>query len=262
MRALAEGLDVRTNAPVNRIVRTPGSGVEVTTPSGTFRAAAVIVTVPIPVLQRGLIEFVPPLPIAKTRAIASLECEPALKMCAKFAKRFWPPELHGMVCSDSFAPELWFDVGPSHDARGAVCEVYYVTAFFTSDQARRVAELETDAAFGSLLAQMSEMFEAPARTHYLGGFIIDWGRVPYIWGGYTTPSLSEAADARQAVGAPVDGQIFFAGEGTDPNAFMTAHAAMQTGLRAARESMQAVLAVRMRSVLALHTAAASPLSRL
>ncbi len=31
---------------------------------------------------------------------------------------------------------------------------------------------------------------------YQGGFLIDWGAVPFIWGGYTTPSLRELPDAR------------------------------------------------------------------
>ena len=35
----------------------------------------------------------------------------------------------------------------------------------------------------------------------------------------------------------VDGVLFFAGEATDQSSFMTAHAAMNTGQRAARQVM-------------------------
>ncbi len=40
--------------------------------------------------------------------------------------------------------------------------------------------------------------------------------------------------------APVDGALFFAGEATDPDNYMTAHAAIYSGQRAAREASIAV----------------------
>jgi monoamine oxidase len=83
----------------------------------------------------------------------------------------------------------------------------------------------------------------------------DWGKVPWIWGAYTMPGIRELPDARALLAAPVDGVMFFAGEATDPYSFMTAHAAMQTGQRAAHEAMQAVVNRRMRDVLSLHAIA-------
>ncbi len=157
---------------------------------------------------------------------------------AKFTSRIWPADVHGMICTDSFAPELWFDAHTS-----GTTTTYYTTAFFTSDQARRVAAIPTDSAFDLLLCQLSEMFKGDARQHYCGGFIVDWGKVPFIWGGYTTPSLREPPGARVALAAPVDGALFFAGEATDPHNYMTAHAAIESGLRAAREAQIAVAAV-------------------
>lgn len=236
VRALARGLDIRCSTPVNAIER-QAQCVAVKSPRRggiVLRAAACVVAVPVPVLQRQLIAFSPPLPAAKVAAIDALMCEPALKIMAKFTTRFWPHEVHGCVCTDSFAPELWFDTHTAAECGGS--STYYVTAFFTSDQARAVGKLSTDAAFTKLLEQLSLMFECDAGAAYAGGFIVDWGRVPFIWGGYTVPSLREPPGARAALAQPVDGAVFFAGEATDPENFMTAHAAMASGARAAKEA--------------------------
>lgn len=58
---LAEGLDIRLNEVVTAIYY-DGEGVEVETSSGVFIADRVIVTLPLGVLQRGLVAFDPPLP--------------------------------------------------------------------------------------------------------------------------------------------------------------------------------------------------------
>ncbi len=53
-------------------------------------------------------------------------------------------------------------------------------------------------------------------------------------------SMDEAPDARALLAAPVGAALFFAGEATDPKNFMTAHAAMGSGLRAAAEVTHAL----------------------
>ncbi len=60
-----QGLDIRLNQPVSAI-DWDGASVAITTPSGTLRARACIVTVPVGVLKSGAIRFTPGLP-ARTR---------------------------------------------------------------------------------------------------------------------------------------------------------------------------------------------------
>ncbi|MBZ6077100.1 flavin monoamine oxidase family protein [Microvirga puerhi] len=65
---LAEGLRIRLCAPVQAI-DWAGPGVRIDTPAGALRARAVIVTVPMMVLQRGGVQFTPALPIPVQDAI-------------------------------------------------------------------------------------------------------------------------------------------------------------------------------------------------
>jgi polyamine oxidase len=69
--ALADGIDVRLSSPVQRITVTDDE-VSVTTESGeVITAAAVIVTLPLGVLQAGSVTFDPPLPDSHTRRSAA-----------------------------------------------------------------------------------------------------------------------------------------------------------------------------------------------
>ncbi|HWU12843.1 MAG TPA: FAD-dependent oxidoreductase, partial [Caulobacter sp.] len=62
-----------------------------------------------------------------------------------------------------------------------------------------------------------------------------WARGSY------SHALPGRAGERAVLAAPVDGRLFFAGEASSPNAFSTAHGAWETGERAAREVLAALL---------------------
>ena len=64
-----------------------------------------------------------------------------------------------------------------------------------------------------------------------------WAHDPFARGSYSH-ALPGHAGKRAVLAAPVDGQLFFAGEATSPNFFSTAHGAHDSGERAAKEVMQ------------------------
>ena len=68
-----------------------------------------LVTVPLPVLKDEDIEFNPPLPAEKVKAIKTIGMDNAIKIVMKFSRKFWPSEVHGVICADTFLPELWFE---------------------------------------------------------------------------------------------------------------------------------------------------------
>ncbi|MEU8820000.1 FAD-dependent oxidoreductase [Actinoplanes sp. NPDC048796] len=86
---LAERLDVRLERPV-RSVRIGEH--EVTLVADGFEEAfdAVIVTVPLPVLKQGRIEFEPPLPPPHRTALERLGAGRVEKVVLRFDHRFWP----------------------------------------------------------------------------------------------------------------------------------------------------------------------------
>ena len=78
---------------------------------------------------------------------------PALKLILLFNKRFWPKQLHGMICSGSVFPEMWFlERGPNS---------FGVVGFATATHAKGIQALGETMVFflyfffSCLLAQSS-----------------------------------------------------------------------------------------------------------
>jgi len=93
----ASGLDIRTNWIVKKVDYTKHRTIQIIGQDNQILLASfVVVTVPVTVLQRGLIEFIPSLPSNKQHAIQSLAIDNAVKIIMKFSKNFWPKELNGV----------------------------------------------------------------------------------------------------------------------------------------------------------------------
>ena len=69
--------------------------------------------------------------------------------------------------------------------------------------------------------------------------VCEWQSDPFALGAYSWVPVG-AMPAQRALGRPVDGTLFFAGEATNADGFCgTVHGAIETGLRAARELLKA-----------------------
>ena len=69
-------------------------------------------------------------------------------------------------------------------------------------------------------------------------YVHDWQTDPFALGAYSYGKVG-ADGAQQAIAAPVESTLFFAGEATDTAGHNgTVHAAIATGYRAAREILQ------------------------
>jgi monoamine oxidase len=85
---VGKGLDVRTEHVVRR-VDYGGSGVTVATDGGDVSGDVAVVTLPVGVLQRDVVEFAPALPDDKTQSIARLGMGLLDKCYLRFPRVFW-----------------------------------------------------------------------------------------------------------------------------------------------------------------------------
>eukprot|EP00397_Hematodinium_sp_SG-2012_P012790 GEMP01012972.1.p1 GENE.GEMP01012972.1~~GEMP01012972.1.p1 ORF type:complete len:617 (+),score=131.21 GEMP01012972.1:49-1899(+) len=157
-------------------------GVEITCSKGNIiRASRCVLTVPIMMLQKEDIIFDPPLPSWKVNAISSIRCEPSIKIHLRFRRRLWPRDCHGLVCSDSAVPEIWFDetkpvgglrnedahrgndVTTADGAGNDAQYYYYATGFATGKYARALAVQNPREVVERLCAQLDSAF-ASLRT--------------------------------------------------------------------------------------------------
>lgn len=75
--------------------------------SGTVEADFVVVTVPLPVLRDGDIEFEPALPQSKMLACSRIRMHSGAKVVCKFSRRFWPEDLDIVICDHEIFAQFW-----------------------------------------------------------------------------------------------------------------------------------------------------------
>lgn len=192
---------------------------------GTVRAPAAIVTVPLGVLQRGSIEFSPPLPAEVDGAIAALGMGDAAKLLYVLDEPVLAPGVS--VTGSDDTPSFWCS-----GSRGTGT---LVVGWVAGEAARRLLAAGPDAALDDGLAALRELVGRPSLTPVLQ-LLHDWAADPFARGAYSFVPPG-AHGARAVLRSAVDERLLFAGEATDEAGAMTVHGAIDSGRRSARAAM-------------------------
>jgi polyamine oxidase len=230
VEAMAAGVDLRLGMDVTEVARS-ASGVRVRSGDGTSEEGShVVVTVPLGVLKRDVLQFSPALPPDRLAAIGRLGFGRYEKVALRFDEPFWRAAglPHAMIFPrDPDAPAVWvigqdaFGAGPVlvfHIFHSAAGHVLGVTAY---DAAQWALDLLAEAIGGSR--------PAPAAVA-----VTSWATDPYSGGAYThIPPGASPADA-DLLGEPIGGRLLFAGEHTQSARMAYADGAMTSGIREAK----------------------------
>ncbi|EGZ15789.1 hypothetical protein PHYSODRAFT_507586 [Phytophthora sojae] len=259
----AEGVTTRLNWPVASVDYSQSYRILVTSTSGKqLSCRALVVTMSTAVFSK--IAYTPDLPQEKIEAVNSFSMRRAGKVLLHMSGRFWPEDAHGVICSECFLPEFWFNsskgighLQPNGDntliaepeTEDAVEEdkaQYLITGFAGALYAESFVGVDHDKIIENFLDQLDMIYGTvdepkPAHKHFVRGMYKDWGDEPWIGGGYAFPRVGQSDTASQDLAAPVDNRIFFAGEATafeQPG--MSVHAAIDTGSRASVQAARAL----------------------
>lgn len=227
---LAKGLDVRLGTVVQSI-RYSADGVTLQTNQGSLTGEAVVVTLPLGVLQSGQVSFDPPLPARKTQAIDKLGMGVLNKCFLRFPSAFWDTKTD------------WLNYIPSADRNGQWAEWVSlarptgqpILLGFNAAAVGRAMEAWSDQDIvASAMSTLRTMFGAdiPAPVSWQ---ISRWASDPFARGAYSFNKLGSAPGMREDLAAAVGRSLFFAGEATDPRYFQSVHGAYLSGQRAAAE---------------------------
>jgi monoamine oxidase len=221
-----EGLDIRLNTIVEKIDWS-GQGVRVYTNQGQFESDQVVITLPIGVLQSGNIAFEPALPSEKQDAITNLRMGPVIKLVYKLDQPIVPPDIMAVYSAGN--PPMWWSPSFGHDTDEIVW-----TAFVSGDNARELLALGEAGALERGLESLKQELDCP-NLEALDMHLVNWPADPFALGGYSVATPGHT-NARQILAQPVDGKLFWAGEGTARGTgAATVHGAYVTGRRAASE---------------------------
>lgn len=210
-----------------------------------IESRAAVITVPVGVLVAepgapGSIAFDPPL-AARRGAIDRLAMGAVVRVAVSVREAPWsaaasrampgadPGRMSFVQGEDEHFPVWW----TSHPLR-----VPLLVGWAGGPRAQRLAALSpgeiADTATRSL-ARLFGLSASRARALVVDTWMHDWVHDPFSRGAYSYP-LVGGVGAWRALGRPLHGVLFFAGEATEPEARSgTVHGALHSGQRAARE---------------------------
>ena len=189
-----------------------------------FEAERAVITLPVGVLQAGSVVFDPRLP-QHERAVTSVAMGNVVKVNLILRPGLWPEERQGFI-------HLATETFPTWWRNGSV-----VTAWAGGPKAD--AHDSALAAITSAMDSLSQVFGRDARPFVESAQFHNWRNDPFAYGAYSYVPVG-ALNARKILAQAVDRTLFFAGEATAQPGFQgTVHGAVESGLRAAREVLDA-----------------------
>ncbi|WP_026139586.1 flavin monoamine oxidase family protein [Leucobacter salsicius] len=226
-RALAAGLDVRLETPVNRIAWS-GGGVAVAAGETVFTADHVIVTAPVGVLQSGQIEFAPALPEPVARALEGFAMNEFEKVFLRFDAPFWDDGVYAIKRQGS-AAQWWHSW---YDLTQAVGTPTLLT-FAAGPAARATRDWSDDEIVASVMSSLREIYGA-AVPDPESARITRWRDDPWAQGSYAFAKPGTPPEAHTILATPIGGVLQLAGEATWQDDPATVTAALESGRRAAQ----------------------------
>ena len=190
--------------------------------NNVFQADKVIITVPIPILKSGDIQFVPALPQEKTTAFSKIGMGAGMKVFLKFSKKFFDENIVGGAICAAYAD----------DSVGKAVSDNILLAYIMGEQAEYLTALGSDAKITTaLLQELDLMYNGQATASFIGAHVQNWTNHPFIKGAYSYSTIG-MGDARKVATQSIDKKLYFAGEAMNINGHhQTVHGAAETGYR-------------------------------
>jgi monoamine oxidase len=242
VRTVAERIDrsrcdILMNTAVHEIAWRPGQAI-VRAGLTEYLAPRAIITLPLGVLKSGSVAFSPALP-QKQNAMSFLEMGPVIRVSLCFKEKFW--ERDPKMADVSFL----FTEDPAFPTWWTTNPLAYpiLTGWAAGPHAGVHAGLSKDEIVSGAVQSLARIMRIPQpelRQQITASFVHDWQADQFSRGAYSYTAVG-GMDAAQALAAPVDGTLFFAGEATNVDGYTgTVHGAIATGLRAAKELLESV----------------------
>lgn len=202
----------------------------INTSKGQYLADKVILSVPLKILQNGLIKFTPELPQNKRDIIHELEVWDGFKAFFEFKNKFYGDEEYEFTISlPSDGQKLYYNASLGQKTNSNILGLFTVGKPALPFISRSGDELKY-----FILNELDTIYSDKATPNYLGHVTQNWSEEPFIKGGY----LSDYADWKKVreLSTPIEQKIFFAGgEYTDGEDWVSVHTAALSAKKAINE---------------------------
>ncbi|KAL2326686.1 hypothetical protein Fmac_025744 [Flemingia macrophylla] len=233
VQALADNVPILYEKTVHTI-RYSGDGVQVIAGSQVFEGDMALCTVPLGVLKKGSIKFIPELPQRKLDGIRRLGFGLLNKVAMLFPHVFWEMDLDtfGHLSDDSSRRGEFFLFYSYATVAGGPLLI----ALVAGEAAHKFESMPPTDAVTRVLQILKGIYEPkgivvpePIQT-----VCTRWGSDPFCFGSYSNVAVGASGDDYDILAESVgDGRLFFAGEATTRRYPATMHGAFLSGLREA-----------------------------
>jgi monoamine oxidase len=205
-----QGCVIHYSSPVVSVRWETGRVVVRTAGGQVYTAERLVSTVSLGVLKDAGIAFSPELPAAQLAAIRKLGFGTVIKVLLEFDQPFWgrrkKPGQTLFLLSEEALPTWWTQ--PDDD-----CPL--ITGWVAGKPRELLQALDREGRIRVALESLAGIFEielATLRSRLKASLILDWAMAPAVHGGYSFDTVG-AAEARVVLSQPVEGTLFFSGEG-------------------------------------------------
>lgn len=209
-----------------------------------FTARRVLITLPLallkaPIGESGAVHFIPSLPAAKVNSLNKLEAGEVIRVVLRFRQRFWDDivgdnkqslsDMSFLFSQDESFPTWWTTMPRKFPMITGWAPFRSAESLSGREHSKVVQRgVQTLSTLLQVEPQKLEGWLEAADFH-------DWQTDPYSRGAYSYGKAG-CDGAQQALAAPVENTLFFAGEATDTTGHNgTVHGAIASGYRAAKE---------------------------
>ncbi|XP_068337976.1 lysine-specific histone demethylase 1 homolog 1-like [Pyrus communis] len=246
VRSLAEGLPIFYERTVQSI-RYGSDGVLVYANGQEFRGDMVLCTVPLGVLKKGSIEFVPELPQRKKDAIHSLGFGLLNKVAILFPYNFWGGDIDtfGHLTEEpTMRGEFFLFYSYSSVSGGPL-----LVALVAGDAAIKFELMSPVESVNRVLDILRGIFNPKgiAVPEPIQAVCTRWGKDDFAYGSYSYVAVGSSGDDYDILAESIgDGRVFFAGEATNKQYPATMHGAFLSGMR---EAANILRVAKLRSII-------------
>ena len=220
---LAAQLDIHLGQVVDRI-EYGSSGVAVHAGEALFRGDRAVVTLPLGVLKKGTVQFVPALPDEKQGAIERLAMGTLDKIALRFSYSFWPEATEFFGLLKESRDEVTSVVNMAAHLDSAPVLVVLARGAF----ARRLEQLGAAEAVASVMVDIRTIF-GPAVPDPSASVVTRWGDDPFCFGSYSHVPPGASPRDHELLFEPLQRRLYFAGEATNRRFPGTVHGALLSG---------------------------------
>lgn len=225
---LATGLDIRLNERVTK-VEYAAEKVAVTHNNAVSEADYVIVSVPLGVLKKDKIQFVPDLSATKKTAIQKLGMNTVNKFLLTWDTAFWDD-----VQYISYTPEAKDKFNYFVNVKKMNPSVNALMTFAYADYARQTETMTDTQVINEIMTHLRDIYgnSIPNPKNMLR---TKWDSNENAFGAYSYTAIGTEMRHFEDLAAAVNDKLFFAGEHTEVDYFSTAHGAYLSGIREAKK---------------------------